>query len=641
MVPSAFLGSHRFPRQQLTVTDRDLRISAAEKIKESAWLPATDSDLPFAATAAGQRVQVSAINRSGREALGKVLQVLGISPEVAPNQESWRLLLGFLENHFEKFSEAIPPQGTSREERASPADKARRQALYDERFRVAFDSVQDLIWLTNAQGGISACNQRFCQFMGLGRSAIVGRDWIKIASPQASEWLGVPIDGMVPGAFGMHSCWAHFADDSSYAFLDTRILPIFSEAGDFVGHVGIARDQTSSRAAASQPSAPQNLGEADVEAHGVITKGLTAELNGILAGILGNLSFSKVSSIVVPALHKSLEQVEKAAMRAQSLVRQVEMFSHQETPDLRPFAVESLIGRLLRTLRSGMPDGVVIDLDMKRVVPLLLADPKHVQQVISYIAHYAAQELHGRYGFVRISVFQANSNSQASADVVGELNAERSAMVCVRVSAEPTALDVQAAAPSLETTARPALYSPLGLGFVRDLVTVNQGDLIISRGAKGTSEFQLFFPSIPSHHPVAEMAQGKPLRRSTLARPPRSWPSVLYVDSDQLIVLFMERLGEQRSFHLRGFTRAQDGLRALMLEPATFDLAIVDSQLRPNGGFEFVSAARNFNPTFPIFIVSTYIDEDLIARSHGAGATEVVFKNDIEGLVALIAKHDK
>ncbi len=582
----------------------------------------------------------------GRANLAEVLLTLGITPDRPPSQDSWNRLLQFLEHQFAKAQ--IPPQDSAVSSGADQTDEnIKRHALYEHRFRVAFDGMRDLVWITNAQGAFSACNERFSQFVGIGRSSIIGRPWPKVVSVQSSEWLGVPREGMVPGAFGMHSCWARLRDDSGYAFLDTRVLPMLGEFGNFIGHVGIARDETKGRVdhpSAGETSIGNNLDEAQVQ--GVITKSLASELNGILAGVFGNLSFSKVSSAGNPALQKSLEQIEKSAMRAQNLVRQIEMFSQQDVPDLRPFAVESLIGRLHRFLRSGLPDGVVVDLDMKRTMPLLLADPKHVQQVISYVVHYSSQELQGQYGFVRMTVLPVQSPEPL---LRGQgASAPQSLprpMVRITVRAEPTSLSsgspVGVSAFGTEVDSRSNLYSPLGLSYVRDLVRLNQGDLVVSKAAQGTSEIRLLFPTVPSNHPTKELQREVPLRRSTLARAPRQWPSVLYLDSDHLIVRFMERLGEQRGFHLRGFTSAEEALHALKLEPQSFNLMIVNSEMRSLRGVQIIAAAREVSSSLPIYLASAYIDESLLNQAREATATDVVFKNDIEGLVALIAKHDR
>jgi DNA-binding response OmpR family regulator len=116
---------------------------------------------------------------------------------------------------------------------------------------------------------------------------------------------------------------------------------------------------------------------------------------------------------------------------------------------------------------------------------------------------------------------------------------------------------------------------------------------------------------------------------------------VLYLDSDHLIVRFMERLGEQRGFHLRGFTSAEEALHALKLEPQSFNLMIVNSEMRSLRGVQIIAAAREVSSSLPIYLASAYIDESLLNQAREATATDVVFKNDIEGLVALIAKHDR
>jgi signal transduction histidine kinase len=84
----------------------------------------------------------------------------------------------------------------------------------------------------------------------------------------------------------------------------------------------------------------------------------------------------------------SVEQVAEQAERANQIIRRVRSFIHKEEPERRKIDVNEAICGVVGLLRSDAREhGATIRLDLADALPLLLADPFQIQQVILNLAH--------------------------------------------------------------------------------------------------------------------------------------------------------------------------------------------------------------------------------------------------------------
>ncbi|MCY7304662.1 MAG: hypothetical protein LH632_00635 [Rhodoferax sp.] len=101
-----------------------------------------------------------------------------------------------------------------------------------------------------------------------------------------------------------------------------------------------------------------------MEAIGTLAGGIAHDFNNILGGILGNLDLARQDvGAGHPAL-QPLEQVHKASLRARSLVQQILAFGHRRSEPAGRQAVRAPVAETLALLRSTLPAGVQLQVDL-------------------------------------------------------------------------------------------------------------------------------------------------------------------------------------------------------------------------------------------------------------------------------------
>lgn len=126
---------------------------------------------------------------------------------------------------------------------------------------------------------------------------------------------------------------------------------------------------------------------------GGMVAGAAHELNNPLAAILG-LAQLQVSENLPDELRDDMLKIERAALRARSIVQQLLRFASPQPPQKQPVPIERLVvetlERLEQTLRA-IDIQVVLEIDP--ALPPANGDPHQLEQVLFNILHNAAQSL--------------------------------------------------------------------------------------------------------------------------------------------------------------------------------------------------------------------------------------------------------
>ena len=109
-------------------------------------------------------------------------------------------------------------------------------------------SIPQLVWFKDPDGIYLACNDEFERFFGHPEAAIVGRsDYAFLPREVADSFRGHDQLAAAAASPTVNEEWVTYAEDGRRVLLNTTKTPVFDDAGQLVGVLGIAFDITQSR----------------------------------------------------------------------------------------------------------------------------------------------------------------------------------------------------------------------------------------------------------------------------------------------------------------------------------------------------------------------------------------------------------
>lgn len=119
-----------------------------------------------------------------------------------------------------------------------------------------------------------------------------------------------------------------------------------------------------------------------MESLGTLAGGIAHDFNNIVAAILGNVVLAREDLKPDDPACESIDQINKAALRARDLVRQILAFSRQQPPKLVDQALQPIVLETLQLLRATLPASVVLESNMPDEPIYVRVDATQIEQVL-------------------------------------------------------------------------------------------------------------------------------------------------------------------------------------------------------------------------------------------------------------------
>ncbi|HEY4299796.1 MAG TPA: PAS domain S-box protein [Candidatus Didemnitutus sp.] len=370
-----------------------------------------------------------------------------------------------------------------------------------------------------------------------------------------------------------------------------------------------------------------------LESLGVLAGGIAHDFNNLLTGILGNAGLARMERPSGPEGHDYLEQIERAAMRAAELCKQMLAYSGKGTFVIQKVDLNALLEETTQLLQISVSKRATLRFNLARPLPSVQADPTQIRQVVMNLVINASEALDERPGAISLAtgVIQADEAYLAGTDFSGTLTPGTYAYMEVSdngVGMEPTVLQ-RIFEPFFTTkfTGR-----GLGLAAVLGIVRGHKGAIrVFSERGQGTT-FRVLLPA------VAGAADPLAVR----AAPAGIWHGsgrVLVVDDEEAVRKVAARLLEKLGFAV---DIAADGQEALVLfESAAEDYAVVllDQTMPRMDGEETFRRMRLLRPQVRVLLMSGFNRVDMLDRFMGQGLAGFVQKPfEVETLASEIRR---
>jgi signal transduction histidine kinase len=352
-----------------------------------------------------------------------------------------------------------------------------------------------------------------------------------------------------------------------------------------------------------------------MEAIGYLAAGVAHDFNNLLTGIMGNASLLLDKTAGDDPARSKLGAVVNAAERAADLTRQLMAYAgkgrfYMERVDLSDLAVQTS-----KLIHPSIPANVQLRLDLDRHLPLLLADPGQLHQLVMNLAINGAEAIGDTGGVVLVRTGRQTVTEEPLPDLY--FNEKKT-------PGEYVYLEVQDNGSGMDEQTKRKIFDPffttkftgrgLGLASVLGILQHHKGLIEVHSVPGRGSSFRVLFPVTGNVPPRNEEA----LNRAEL----RGSGTVLVVDDEEMIRDFTRWALEPYGYEVLLARDGPEGIGLIQRRSSDIGLVLLDVAMPGMNGLETLDRIREIRPDVPVLVCSGFGDSDVeerFARKQVAG----------------------
>ena len=399
--------------------------------------------------------------------------------------------------------------------------------------------------------------------------------------------------------------------------------------------IGTNRDITERKhAEMTQRVLESQLREAQkLQAIGTLAGGIAHDFNNIMAAILGNVAFVRQDVGPAHPAQRYLEQINKAGLRARSLVQQILAFSRQQPSEFVAVSLRPLVEETVAMLRSTVDASVRVRTRLPDATLAVIGNPTQLQQVLLNFGTNAWQALVHGAGTIEVGLAQIDFGDGAGAARPVGLEPGSHAHLWVRDDgcgmAEATRVRIFE---PFFTTKPVGQGTGLGLAVAHGIVEAHGGAITVRSAPGQGSTIDLYLPLVDYETlPMPlETVRSEPL-------PHGHGEHVLYVDDDEVMALMVQGLLQRLGYRATTNLDARAAIEMVERDPNGYDLVVTDFNMPNCSGLDLVRALARIRPSLPVAISSGYVSDELRSTATDLGVRGVMQKeHTLEELGALV-----
>jgi two-component system, cell cycle sensor histidine kinase and response regulator CckA len=456
------------------------------------------------------------------------------------------------------------------------------------------------IWVKDEQHRFVLVNDAFCAFSNLSKEKVLGKTDSGFIPKDVSDSLW-EMDEVVFQTGTDSEAEENFTDGrgESRVLITTKSLLTDRKGGKQI--VGVVRDITEHKRLEAQFMQAQKM-----EAVGVLAGGVAHDFNNLLSVIKGYTEILMESLTEHDPMLSDLEQIEKAAQRAVSLISQLLAFSRKQLLQPEVLNLNTVVTDMSTMLRRLIGEDIELIEIVNPDLGTISADPGQVYQIIMNIAVNArdAMPQGGRFIIETANVDLDEEYCRRHPTL------KAGAYVMMAISDNGIGMDPAIQARIFEpffTTKEKGKGTGLGLSTVYGIVKQSNGSIwVYSEPGKGTT-FKVYFPRLEANV-VSSTTQTK--SEEVI----QGGETVLIAEDESSVRALVVRVLRERGYTV---LEAPDGMEALQVAcdyPGKIDLVLTDVIMPKLSGTELVFKLETIKPGVKALFFSGYTDSEILHR---------------------------
>jgi len=344
-----------------------------------------------------------------------------------------------------------------------------------------------------------------------------------------------------------------------------------------------------------------------MEALGYLAAGVAHDFNNLLTVVIGNASLL-LESLPENDLGSSLlKSVISGGERAAELTRQLLAYAGKGRYYVERVQLSEVVMQSAKLVHLSFPVQVQLRLDLDKNLPLLLADPSQIQQIVKNLVINAAEAIGDAAGVVLVRTGMQTVTDPLLPDLFLDEKLTPGEYIFLEVSDNGLGMDKQTIQrifdPFFSTK---FLGRGLGLAAVLGIVRQHRGAVQIHSVPGRGSSFRVLL-SVAGHVPsqIAEDAIAEDLRGAG---------TVLLIDDEALIRSFTKSALEQYGYEALLAQDGREGVRVFQEESDRIGLVLLDFAMPGMAAVETLKEIQEIRAHAPVVVCSSFGDQEIEKR---------------------------
>jgi PAS domain S-box-containing protein len=389
--------------------------------------------------------------------------------------------------------------------------------------------------------------------------------------------------------------------DGSSLCVSLSTAPLHNSAGEVLGTIVLYSDISERKTLEEQLRQSQKM-----EAVGQLAGGVAHDFNNLLTVIMAHTSMLAQSTPRDTESREDVEEIQKAAMGAAGLTRQLLAFSRKQV--LKPVVLdlnETIVG-VSGVLRRVLGEDIEIITRHDDQSLFVRADPGQLEQVIMNLAVNARDAMpYG--GTLTIETGLVDGSRENVSSTQGVLPAGFYAELTVSDTGVGIPPEVQSRIfEPFFTTKEVGRGTGLGLSTVFGIVTQSNGHLAVTSAPGTGTSFKIFLPI----QPFTELDDRT--SSQTVPTAVAGGETILLVEDSAPVRGLARRVLEKQGYAVIEACDGVEGIEASERFAGRIDLVLTDAIMPRAGGGELVRAVRESRHGIRVLYMTGYTEDELV-----------------------------
>ncbi len=502
------------------------------------------------------------------------------------------------------------------------AENALRES--EQRYRNLFSSARDAIFIMKDYR-IVDCNPVTLTMFGCTREQITGKSPYRFSPKLQSDGSKSRVSGEkraiealkdIPQLFE----WIHCRWDGTPFHAEVALNKV-SIAGE-VYLQSIVRDISDRRKAEEERlEFEKGVQHAQkLESLGVLAGGIAHDFNNLLVGILGNADLALRNLLPSSSTHANIVQIEKAAMRASDLSRQMLAYSGKGKFMIEILSLNDVVEEMAFLLKTSISKNIVLSYNLAKKLPPIKADISQISQIVMNLITNASEAIGEQSGIIRLDTGVTKFDGSRMPEEYVTHETLKGTYAFILVSDTGCGMSKETIASMFDPFFTTKFFGRgLGLAAVIGIVRGHKGAIRVSSEPGKGSTIMIAFPACTDSSDSA--TEDSRNHNGLICK-----GTILLVDDDETVLSVGGEMLETLGFSVLPAAGGQEALDLLTEKGEQIVCVVLDLTMPHMDGKETCSRLREIDPAIPVIISSGYSRKDVEMQFSESGISGFLSK---------------